>query len=109
MLGYAVERSWFRLRLVRVNSPIATQTIVNAPAQAQRLGITLFFNLGGLSFAASRFWRRSPSIALISAGMPTSGDSTSQAIRAWETPRKSAARVWHSGHSSRCDKALVAW
>src|SRR5215470_8962854 len=109
MLGYAVERSSFRLRLLSVNfSPTATQTIANAPAQTQRLVITLFFNLGALTFAASRFWRRSPSVALISEGMPTSGDSTSQAISAWETPWKSAARVWHSGHSSRCDKASVA-
>src|SRR5215469_8111034 len=110
MLGYAVERFSFRLRSVRVNfSPTATQTIANAPAQTQRLVVTLFFNLGALTFAASRFWRRSPSVALISEGMPASGDSTSQAISACETSRKSAARAWHSVHSSRCDKASVAW
>src|SRR5215831_17159477 len=91
MLGYAVERSSFRLRLVRFNfSPTATQTIAKAPAQIQRLVTTLFFNLGGLTFATSHFWRCSPSAALISEEMPTSGDSTSQANNSWETPRKSA-------------------
>src|SRR4029077_19343979 len=110
MLGYAVGRSSFRLRLVSVNfSPRATQTIAKAPAKTQRLVLTLFFHLGALTFAASRFWRHSESAALISEGMPTSGDSTCQAIRSWETLRKSAARFWHSGHSSRCDKASVAW
>src|SRR5215831_8280178 len=109
MLGYAVERSSFRLRLVSINvTPTATQTIAKAPAQTQRLVITLLFNLGELPFAASLFWRNSLSAALISDGMPTSGDSTSQAISSWETPRKSAARVWHSEHSSRCDKASAA-
>src|SRR5215813_9020500 len=123
MLGYVVElsevdipseinfeRCSFRLRLVSTNvSPTATQTIAKAPAQTQRLVITLFFNLGELAFAASLFWRRSLSAALIFEGMPASGDSTSQAISSWETPRKSAARTWHSGHSSRCDKTSVAW
>src|ERR1700680_1209860 len=105
MLGYTVERTAFRLRVVSVNvNPTATQTIAKAPAQTHRLLITLFPNLGELTFAASRFWRRSSSAALISERMPTSGDSTSQAINAWETPRKSTARVWQSGHSSRCDK-----
>src|ERR1700722_7257271 len=110
MLGYAVERSSFRLRLGKVNfSPIATQTIARAPAHTQRLVITLFFDIGELTFAALRFWRRSSSAASISEGMPNSGDSTSQAISSRETSRKSARRVWHSGHSSTCDKAPVAW
>src|SRR5215469_2317261 len=92
ILGYAVERSSFRLRLVSVNfSPTTTQTIAKAPTQTQRLVITLFFNLGELTFAASLFWRRSTSAASILEGMPASGDSTSQAISSWETPRKSAA------------------
>src|SRR6266446_943888 len=109
MLGYAVERFSFRLRLVSVSfSPTAKQTIAKAPAQTQRLVITLCCNLGQLTYAACRFWRRSASAALIFEEMPTSVDSTSQAISSWETTRTSAARVWHSGHSSRCDKASVA-
>src|SRR5215469_9526145 len=102
MLGYAVERFSFRLRLVSVNfSPTARQTIAKAPAQTQRFVITLFFNLGKLTSPALLFWRRSSSAALIFEGMPASGDSTSQAISAWETPRKSATRAWHSVHCSR--------
>src|SRR5258707_15098165 len=81
MLGYAVERSSFRLRLVSVNfSPTATQTIAKAPAQTQRLVITLFSNLGGVTFAASRFLRPCPIAPLISEGVATSGDSTFQVI-----------------------------
>src|SRR5215472_7619610 len=87
MLGYATERSALRRRLVSVNvSPTATQTIAKAPAQTQRFVITdLFPSLGELVFAvaASCFERRSPSAALIAAEIPTSGDSTSQAISCW--------------------------
>jgi hypothetical protein len=110
MLGYAVDRSSFRLRLISVNvSPTATQTIAKAPAQTQRLVITLFSNLGQLTFAVSRFWKRSASAALISEEMPISGASTSQAISSWETTLKLATRLWHCGHSSKCDKASLAW
>src|SRR5207249_5001067 len=67
ILGYAVERSSFRLRLVSINViPTATQTIAKAPAQTQRLPITLFSNLGQMTFVGFRFWRRSSSAALIS-------------------------------------------
>src|SRR5215469_13719016 len=85
MLGYAVERYSLRFRLVSIKfSPTVTQTIAKATAQTERLVVTLFFNRGKLTFAALRFGRRSPSVALISEGMPTSDDSTSQAISSWE-------------------------
>ena len=55
MLGYAVERSSFRLRLVRVNfSPTTRQTIAKAPAQTQRFVLTLFSDLDEVIFAAGR-------------------------------------------------------
>src|ERR1043166_881496 len=76
--------------------------------QTQALVTTLFFNLGQLTFTASRCWEPSANALMISKEMPASGGSISHAINCWEIPRKSVASVWHSGHSSKCDKDAMA-
>src|SRR5277367_3302825 len=99
MLGYAVGRSRFSVRLRRVSvnvSPTATQRMAKAPAQSQRLVRWRFVinpysdfvsNVGEVTFAASRFWTRASSGSLIAEGIPASGDSSYQANRLWETLR----------------------